>query len=68
MKSAYNAAALNVDGIEPQYQDIRTIDVDHGRRFGFADEADSALRVAIIGADATSSCSARATASARRSG
>ena len=31
VKSAYNAAAITVDGIEPQYQDIRTIDVDRGR-------------------------------------
>src|SRR2546430_564384 len=31
VKSAYNAAAIQVDGIEPQYQDIRTIEVDRGR-------------------------------------
>ena len=28
VKSAYNAAALTVHGIEPQYQDIRTIDIE----------------------------------------
>jgi putative ABC transport system permease protein len=52
VKSLYNAAALTVHGIEPQYQAIRTIDVEHGRMFRFTDE-EHALRVAIIGADAT---------------
>jgi putative ABC transport system permease protein len=52
VKSAYNAAALNVHGIEPQYQSIRTIDIERGRSFRFTDEEGS-LRVAIIGADAT---------------
>jgi putative ABC transport system permease protein len=51
VKSAYNAAALTVHGIEPQYQDIRTIDVERGRSFRFSDE-EAALRVAIIGTDA----------------
>jgi putative ABC transport system permease protein len=52
VKSAYNAAALMVHGIEPQYQKIRTIDIERGRAFRFTDN-DQALRVAIIGADAT---------------
>ena len=39
-------------GIEPQYQAIRTIDIERGRMFRFTDE-EEALRVAIIGADAT---------------
>lgn len=52
VKSAYNAAALTVHGIEPQYQAIRTIDIEKGRMFRFTDE-ESAHRVAIIGADAT---------------
>jgi putative ABC transport system permease protein len=52
VKSAYNAAALMVHGIEPQYQAIRTIDLERGRLFRFTDE-ENALRVAIIGADAT---------------
>src|SRR3954454_1045501 len=52
VKSAYNAAALNVDGVEPQYQDIRTIEVDRGRLLRFTDN-DAALRVAVIGTDAT---------------
>jgi putative ABC transport system permease protein len=51
VKSAYNAAALMVHGIEPQYQQIRTIDIERGRSFRFTDE-DGAPRVAIIGADA----------------
>lgn len=52
VKSAYNAAALQVHGIEPQYQQIRTIDIERGRSFRFTDN-EQALRVAIIGADAT---------------
>ncbi|HET9359340.1 MAG TPA: ABC transporter permease [Vicinamibacterales bacterium] len=52
VKSAYNAAALEVHGIEPQYQEIRTIDIERGRPFRFTDE-EEARRVAIIGADAT---------------
>jgi putative ABC transport system permease protein len=52
VKSAYNAAALSVNGIEPQYQDIRTIELEQGRLFSFADEQEG-RRVAIIGADAT---------------
>jgi putative ABC transport system permease protein len=52
VKSAYNAAALQVHGIEPQYQQIRTIDIERGRGFRFSDN-DQALRVAIIGADST---------------
>jgi putative ABC transport system permease protein len=52
VKSAYNAAALTVHGIEPQYQEIRTIQLEQGRLFSFADE-EQARRVAIIGADAT---------------
>ncbi|MCC7010893.1 MAG: ABC transporter permease [Acidobacteria bacterium] len=51
VKSAYNAAALMVHGIEPQYQQIRTIDVERGRSFTAADD-ERALRVAIVGADA----------------
>jgi putative ABC transport system permease protein len=53
VKSAYNAAALTVHGIEPQYQAIRTIDIEHGRPFRFTDE-EASHRVAIVGADAAS--------------
>ena len=52
VKSAHNAAALMVHGVEPQYQQIRTLDVERGRGFRDADNA-QVLRVAIIGADAT---------------
>jgi putative ABC transport system permease protein len=51
VKSLYNAASLQVHGIEPQYQDIRTIDIEQGRGFRYSDE-EQALRVAVIGADA----------------
>jgi putative ABC transport system permease protein len=50
VKSRFNAGALTVDGIEPQYQQIRTIDIESGRRFGDDDERNG-RRVAIIGAD-----------------
>ena len=52
IKSRYNSSTSNVDGIEPQYQAIRTIDVDRGRTFSDADEAE-ARRVAILGSDST---------------
>ena len=52
IKSRFNAAALGVHGIEPQYQEIRTIDIERGRAFRFTDN-EQALRVAIVGADAT---------------
>jgi putative ABC transport system permease protein len=50
VKSAYNAATTRVSGIEPQYQDIRTIELEYGRNFAWPDEAQVA-RVAIVGAD-----------------
>src|SRR5436853_4710445 len=50
VKSAYNAAASEVTGIEPQYQDIRTIELEYGRNFTWDDELLPA-RVAIVGAD-----------------
>jgi putative ABC transport system permease protein len=52
VKSPFNAAALMVHGIEPQYQLIRTLDIERGRGFLPTDN-DRALRVAVIGADAT---------------
>jgi putative ABC transport system permease protein len=51
VKSPWNAAALSVHGIEPQYQAIRTIDIERGRAFDWQDET-GVHRVAIIGADA----------------
>ncbi len=50
VKSRFNAGALTVDGIEPQYQPIRTIDIDRGRAINAAD-AREARRVALLGAD-----------------
>ena len=50
VKSAYNAAAAQVTGIEPQYQDIRTIELQYGRNFTWQDE-EQVSRVAIIGFD-----------------
>ena len=50
VKSAYNAAAAGLMGIEPQYQDIRTIELEYGRNFTWQDE-DRAARVAIVGFD-----------------
>src|SRR5260370_5666675 len=50
VKSAHNASPTRVSGIEPQYQDIRTIELDAGRNFTWQDEAQVA-RVAILGAD-----------------
>src|SRR5712691_33055 len=47
VKSAYNAATASVNGIEPQYQDIRTIELEYGRNFTWHDEA-QVSRVAII--------------------
>ena len=52
IKSIYNAASLSVHGIEPQYQEIRTIDIERGRGLRYSDE-EQALRVAVIGADAS---------------
>lgn len=50
VESAYNAASLNVHGIEPQYQEIRTLELAAGRHFRAIDN-DERYRVAIIGAD-----------------
>ena len=38
VKSAYNAGAPQRHGIEPQYQDIRTIDLEQGRQLNWDDE------------------------------
>jgi putative ABC transport system permease protein len=50
VKSAYNSATVRVSGVEPQYQDIRTIELEYGRNFVFQDE-DQVARVAIVGFD-----------------
>ena len=50
VKSRYNSASVMVHGIEPPYQDIRTIELDQGRLFNWNDE-EEARRVAIVGFD-----------------
>ena len=50
VRSAFNATTAPVHGVEPQYQAIRTIDIQFGRGLRFADE-EQGLRVAVIGAD-----------------
>ncbi len=50
VKSSYNAATARVTGIEPQYQDIRTIELASGRLFSWQDES-QVSRVAIVGFD-----------------
>src|SRR4029077_10027633 len=50
VKSAYNAATTNLNGVEPPYQDIRTIELEYGRNFNWQDE-EHASRVAIVGFD-----------------
>jgi putative ABC transport system permease protein len=50
VKSSYNAATARVTGIEPQYQDIRTIELEYGRNFTNRDE-EQVSRVAIVGWD-----------------
>jgi putative ABC transport system permease protein len=52
IRSSYNSASLQTHGIQPQYQAIRTIDIERGRMLRFTDEEES-LRVAILGAEAT---------------
>lgn len=50
VRSAYNAGALMVHGVEPQYQEIRTVELANGRPLNFRDN-EQKLRVALIGAD-----------------
>jgi len=50
VKSAYNSASARISGMEPPYQDIRTIEVESGRLLSWNDEQQAA-RVAIIGYD-----------------
>jgi putative ABC transport system permease protein len=52
VKSAYNAAALQMSGIWPDFQTIRTIQVSHGRLINEADN-DQARRVVVIGREAS---------------
>ena len=50
VKSAYNSASARISGMEPPYQDIRTIEVESGRLLSWNDEQQAA-RVAIVGYD-----------------
>jgi putative ABC transport system permease protein len=52
IKSAYNAASLQMSGIWPEFQTIRTIEVSHGRLINQADN-DEARRVLVIGREAS---------------
>lgn len=51
-KSPFNAAALQLSGIWPVYQDMRTIEVDRGRLISEAD-CREARRVVVIGWEAS---------------
>ena len=42
--------AARISGVEPQYQDIRTIELEYGRNFSWQDE-EQVSRVAIVGFD-----------------
>ena len=50
VKSRYNAASVSVQGIEPGYQTIRTLDLEYGRPMNWQDE-EQLHRVALVGAD-----------------
>ena len=52
VKSAYNAASLQMSGIWPSFQGIRAIEVSDGRLINAADNAD-ARRVVVIGREAS---------------
>ena len=55
----------SVTGIEPQYQDIRTIELESRPQLRTGTTSGRCARVAIVGADMASSCSASATSSAK---
>jgi putative ABC transport system permease protein len=48
VKSRYNAASVMVHGVEPPYQDIRTIELQYGRHLNWEDESQE-RRVALVG-------------------
>jgi putative ABC transport system permease protein len=52
VKSAYNAAALQMSGIWPEFQVVRTIEVSDGRLINLADDKDG-RRVVVIGREAS---------------
>jgi putative ABC transport system permease protein len=51
-KSAYNSSSLQLSGVWPSYQDMRTIEVDRGRLISDADCLE-ARRVVVIGTEAS---------------
>jgi putative ABC transport system permease protein len=51
VKSAYNAASLQMSGIWPEFQTIRSIEVSHGRIINVADN-EEARRVVVVGREA----------------
>ena len=51
VKSSFNSAALQMSGVWPVFQTIRTIEVDRGRLLSQADN-DEARRVVVIGYEA----------------
>ena len=67
VKSAYNAATASVSGIEPQYQDIRTIELEYGRQLHLARTRNRSRASRSSASTWPSSCSASATSSASRS-
>src|SRR5262249_41493296 len=50
VKSAYNSATTRISGVEPQYQAIRTIELESGRHLTPSDE-EQVSRVALVGFD-----------------
>ena len=52
VKSRFNSASASVQGVQPAYQQIRTLDLEYGRPLNWEDE-NQVHRVAIIGADMT---------------
>ncbi len=52
VKSEFNASSLQMSGIWPSFQSMRTIEVDRGRLLNQAD-CDEARRVALIGFDSS---------------
>ena len=50
-KSRFNASSIQMSGIWPVYQDLRTIEVDRGRLISEVDNAE-ARRVVVIGTEA----------------
>jgi putative ABC transport system permease protein len=52
VKSPYNASSLQLSGVWPAYQDMRTIEVDRGRLISDADCREG-RRVVVIGTDAS---------------